>query len=129
MYLRCLMFADPLKRSKAFPWAEYPYNTSYHISTAMTDDAFQAPHGRDPPTLICSKGSSEDTADLQSHLAQREELMSQLQSDLHKAQQTMKHQADKNCRHVEFQLGDQVLVKLQPYRQSSVALQKYQKLG
>lgn len=41
----------------------------------------------------------------------------------------MKHQADKKCSHVEFQLGGQVLLKLQPYRQSSVALQKYQKLG
>lgn len=41
----------------------------------------------------------------------------------------MKHEADKKCRHVEFQLGDQVLVKLQPYQQSSVALPKYQKLS
>jgi len=82
MYLRCLMFADPLKWSKALPWAEYWHNTSYHISAAMTP--FKALYGSDPPTLICSKGSSEDSADLQSRLAQREELLSHLQCNLHK---------------------------------------------
>jgi len=41
----------------------------------------------------------------------------------------MKHQAAKKRRHVEYQLGDQVVVKLQPYRQSLVALWKHQKLG
>lgn len=41
----------------------------------------------------------------------------------------MKHQADKKRRHFEFQLGEHVLVKLQPYQQSSVALWKYQKFG
>lgn len=55
--------------------------------------------------------------------------MSQLQANLHKTQQMMKNQANKKCRHVEFQINDQVLVKLQPYRQSSVALRKHQKLG
>lgn len=78
MYLRCLMFTDPLKWSKAFPWAEYWYNTSYNISAAMTP--FKALYGRDLSMLIRSKGSSKDTADLQSQLAQREELLSQLQS-------------------------------------------------
>lgn len=67
MYLRCLMFADPLKWSKAFPRAEYCYNTSYHIGAAMTP--FKALYGRDPPTRIRSKGSSKDTADLQSQLS------------------------------------------------------------
>jgi len=63
------MSADPLKWSKALPWAEYWYNTSYHISAAMTP--FKALYGHDPPTLIRSKGSSKDTADLQSQLAAR----------------------------------------------------------
>jgi hypothetical protein len=72
------MFADPLKWSKALPWAEYWYNTSYHISAAMTP--FKALYGHGHPALIRSKGSSKDTADLQSQLAQREELLSQLLS-------------------------------------------------
>jgi hypothetical protein len=127
MYLRCLTFDNPVQWSKALPWAEYWYNTSYQVSAAMTP--FKALYGRDPPTLIRSKGSSEDPPDLQSQLLHREELLLQLQANLHKAQQAMKKQADKHRRHVEFSLGDQVLVKLQPYRQHFVALRKHQKLG
>jgi len=40
----------------------------------------------------------------------------------------MKNQADKNRRHLEFVVGDLVLVKLQPYRQHSLALRNNQKL-
>ncbi|KAI5400552.1 hypothetical protein KIW84_065441 [Lathyrus oleraceus] len=49
-------------------------------------------YGRDPPALIRSRGSSEDPPDLQAQLTQREELLVQLQANLHKAQQTMKLQ-------------------------------------
>jgi hypothetical protein len=41
----------------------------------------------------------------------------------------MKKQADKHRRDISYQVGDFVLVKLQPYRQQSVALRKNQKLG
>ena len=41
----------------------------------------------------------------------------------------MKQHADKKRRDIHFQVGDMVLVKLQPYRQQSVALRKNQKLG
>lgn len=73
---------------------------------------FKALYGRDPPALICSRGSFEDPPDLQAQLTQREELLVQLQANLHKAHQTMKLQADKKRRHVEFKIGDLVLVKL-----------------
>jgi hypothetical protein len=126
MYLRCLTFDNPVKWSKALPWAEFWYNTSYNTCAAMTP--FKALYGRDPPQLVRTKGTTDDHPDLQTQLAEREDLLSQLQVNLHKAQQPMKFQADKR-RHVEFDVNDQVLVKLQPYRQSSVALRKHQKLG
>ncbi|XP_061352890.1 uncharacterized protein LOC133297717 [Gastrolobium bilobum] len=40
----------------------------------------------------------------------------------------MKHQADKHRRDIHFAVGDQVLVKLQPYKQKSVRNQSYSKL-
>jgi len=41
----------------------------------------------------------------------------------------MKNYADKKRRELEFEVGDLVLVKLQPYRQNSIALRKNQKLS
>lgn len=81
-------------------------------------------YGRDPPQLLRSKGSTTDPPDLQILLSQRNDLLQQLQRNLHKAQQHMKFYADKGRRSLEFQIGDQVLVKLQPYRQNSIALRK-----
>jgi hypothetical protein len=48
---------------------------------------------------------------------------------LARAQQRMKHQADKNRVERVFQVGDQVYLKLQPYVQTSVANRSSQKLG
>ena len=90
---------------------------------------FKALYGRDPPQLIRTKGSSQDPPDVQMQLSLREELLQQLQSNLHMAQQHMKNYADKGCRPFELKEGDLVLVKLQSYRQSSIALRKHQKIG
>ncbi|GAU35592.1 hypothetical protein TSUD_295280 [Trifolium subterraneum] len=95
MYLRCLTFANPNIWSKMLHLAQYWYNTSFHTSAAMTP--FKALYGKDPPTLTRSN------------------------QNLHKAQQAMKFQADKKRLPMEFTIGDMVLVKLQPYRQTVVA--------
>jgi ribosomal protein L21E len=44
-----------------------------------------------------------------------------LQQHLIRVQQRQKHQADKNRTEKQFQVGQQVFVKLQPYVQTSVA--------
>ena len=46
-----------------------------------------------------------------------------------RAQQIMKKFADNKRRFVEFKVGDTVFVKLQPYRQHSIALRRNQKLS
>jgi hypothetical protein len=58
------------------------------------------------------------------------ELLSQLiKQNLLRAQQMMKAQADKNKTEREFQEGDSVFLKLQPYVQSTVADRTTQKLS
>ena len=62
-------------------------------------------------------------------LMQIDIILEQPKKNLLRAQQKMKHYADKKKKEMEFKVGDKVLVKLQPYRQHSVALRKNQKLS
>lgn len=61
-------------------------------------------------------------------LLDKDKLLEQIQGNLARAQQRMKHRADKKRRDLNLEIGDQVLVKLQPYRQHSAAIRKNQKL-
>jgi len=90
---------------------------------------FKALYGRDPPSLTRPQFNVVVPTEVQDQLSCRDSLLVQLRQNSHKAQQFMKYCADKKRRHVELNIGDQVLVKLQPYRQNTVALRNNQKLG
>jgi len=62
-------------------------------------------------------------------LLQHDHVISQLKIQLQKAQQYMKATTDTKQRDVQFEIGDMVLVKLQPYRQQSLQLRKNHKLN
>lgn len=49
------------------------------------------------------------------------ELLVELRRNLERAQQRMRNAANKHRRDVQFEVGDKVLLKLQQYRQHSVA--------
>ncbi|RZC16380.1 putative isoaspartyl peptidase/L-asparaginase 3 [Glycine soja] len=127
MYLRCFTHDSPKEWAKLLPWAEFWYNTAYHNNSGMTP--FKVVYRRDLPKL------TRDTADQSCSMSVKEQLMlrdltlSKLKQNLIKAQAHMKKYADMKRRQVEFNVGDLVLVKLQPYRQHSVALRKNQKLS
>ena len=70
-----------------------------------------------------------DPISVQEILQARDAILQQLKGNLFKAQLYMKHQVDERRRDFQFNVGDLVLVKLQPYRQHSVALRKIQKLS
>ncbi|KAL2338914.1 hypothetical protein Fmac_013360 [Flemingia macrophylla] len=127
MYLRCFTVDDPKGWSKMLPWVEYWYNTSFQTSIGMTP--FKAVYGRDPPNLPKYVKDAIEPHSLQELLLHRDQTLLCLKQNLTKAQTLMKKYADQKRVHVEFQVGDLVLVKLQPYRQHSVALRKHQKLG
>jgi hypothetical protein len=52
-----------------------------------------------------------------------------IQQHLQRAKQRMKNQADQHRSERQFNVGDSVLVKLQPYIQSSLARRSNQKLS
>ena len=61
---------------------------------------------------------------VQQQLKECDEMLEQLKLNLMWAQQRMKAYADAKRKELEFQVGDLVFVKLQPYRQHSVALRR-----
>jgi hypothetical protein len=76
--------------------------------------------------LILSVTENHSVQELLSERKLHTELIKQ---HLLKAQNRIKMQADKNMIDREFQVGDQVLLKLQPYTQSSVASRPFPKLS
>ncbi|MCH79797.1 Ty3/gypsy retrotransposon protein, partial [Trifolium medium] len=127
MYLRCFTFQQPKTWCKVLALAEYWYNTAFHTSAGMTP--FQALYGREPPAMVRYVAQPADLVNVKDHLLQRDAIIEQLRNNLLRAQQVMKHHADKKRTDVEFNVGDKVLVKLQPYRQHSASLRKNQKLS
>ncbi|GJS16374.1 ty3-gypsy retrotransposon protein [Tanacetum coccineum] len=102
------------------PWAEYCYNTSYHNSIKMTP--YQALYGTYPP------GSSK-VAVVEDMLVERDELLRLLRENLLAAKNRMEKKANLKRRKVEFNVGDKVLIKLQPYRQLTLAKRLSHKLA
>ncbi|XP_047169459.1 uncharacterized protein LOC124838000 [Vigna umbellata] len=127
MYLRCFVYENPKSWYPMLSWAQYLYISSFHHSIAMSP--FKAVFGGEAPSVIPYQVHSKDPSSLQETLIKRDKLLQQLKDNLFKAHNYMKFQADKKRRDVQLAMGDLALVKLQPYRQHSIALRKNQKLG
>lgn len=114
-YLRCFASQQPRKWCSFLPWAEYWYNTTYHISIGMTP--FLALYGRNPPMVPRYELGSSLVHEVDNALATRDEILRDLKIHLSRSVHQMKQLADKKRRDVEFHPGDFVYLKLQPYRQ------------
>lgn len=126
-YLRCAVHDEPKHWRRCLSMAEFWYNTSYH--TALGCSPFKALYRTEPnfgalPNLTVAQDSaaSEATLDYQAQI----EL---LRAHLAQAQARMKSKADKNRTERQFQVGEQVLLKLQPYAQHSVVNRPCHKLA
>jgi len=125
-FLRCLVNACPKKWLDWLPLAEYWHNTAFHSALGKTP--FEVVYGQSRHLGI-SDTSACQAADLEGWLQERELLSKLIHQHLLRAQQRMKHHADKNRSEREFAVGDLVYLKLQPYIQSSVAPRGNQKLA
>lgn len=67
--------------------------------------------------------------DLTTWLHEREVMLQHLQQQFKHAQDRMKKQADKHRTNREFEVGDMVFLKLQPFIQTLIAQRPYQKLA
>lgn len=126
-YLRCMAGDCPKHWAKWLPLAEWWYNTTYHSATKTTP--YYAVYGQEPPdhTFCLSRPSS--VAEVDCWMRERETIIRKLREHLSQAQQRMVHYANKGRSEREFGVGDWVFLRLQPYKQTTVALHRNMKLA
>ncbi|KAJ4807690.1 polyprotein [Rhynchospora pubera] len=118
-YLRSMVFHQQKKWVRWIPLAEYWYNTNFHSSLNTTP--FKALYGYDPPSLPMGSIPRCNVESVNVVLKERQQILSELRSQLIKAQERMKRQDDSQRSERQFHKGDWVYLKLQPYRQLSVS--------
>ena len=118
-YLQAFVHRKPSSWGRFLLWAEWSYNTSVHSATRLTP--FEVTFGRKPPSLPQYLTGTSTVATVDDLLSQREDMFNLLRRKLQKAQARMKEIADGHRRDHEFQVNKWVLVKLRPYRQTTVA--------
>lgn len=127
MYLRCMVHGAPKQWRKWLPLAELWYNSTFHSSLGCSP--FKAVYGCEPNFGLLPVEDTTIQTDAATMLAERQQQLDKLKSHLAAAQLRMKLQADKNRTEKEYQVGEQVLLKLQPYAQSSLVNRPYPKLA
>jgi hypothetical protein len=126
-YLRCFIGDQPKTWAHWIPWAEYWFNTTYNASTGKSP--FEIVYGRAPPTLVRWVQGETRVEAVQKELLDRDEAIRQLRNHLLRAQERMKHFADKNRSDRSFEIGEWVFVKLRAHRQKSVVSRIHAKLS
>ena len=126
-YLRCFVHSKPKDWAKWIALAEYWYNTSYH--SALGRSSFEVLYGRKPRHFGFQQGDPSGSAELDTWLRERALVLPVIRQHLERAQLRMKRQADKKRLEREFQVGELVYLRLQPYVQASVVQRVSQKLG
>lgn len=127
VYLRCFVNEIPRHWYKFLHLAEYWYNTSLHSTINMTP--FRALYDRDPPSLLDYVAGSTQDNTLDLNLQQHQQILRQLKANFERSKISMEKQSNKHRIDFTFKVGDLVLLKLQPYRQSIVAKRVSHKLS
>lgn len=134
MYLRCAVSSTPRQWCAWLPLAQFWYNTSYH--SALQCSPYKALFGTDlsygllpPLTESAFDTSVSDSLEVDALLKERALFSSLLKHHLICAQNRMKQTADVKRTPRSFQVGDLVLLKLQPYAQHSVVARPFPKLA
>jgi hypothetical protein len=118
MYLRCSIQDNPKQWKQWLSLAEFWYNSATHTSIGMSP--FKALYGHEPNPGAMPTVTPDDISPTAATLTDRSAILELLKTNLAKSRNRMKLKADRNRTEKEFQLGEKVLLKLQPYVQQSV---------
>ena len=116
-YLRAFVHRRPNRWGKLLPWIEWSHNTSWNAGTGTTP--YEVTFGKKPfnfPEYITGSSNIEAVEHL---LTDRDATFQTIRKKLLKAQESMKRQADSKRRDAQYQIGDWVLLRLRPLRQTS----------
>jgi hypothetical protein len=108
----------PRKWKTWLPLPEFWHNCSFHSSLGSTP--FKVIYGYDASVVSTPILCSPENKSLQDMLTERQIHIGLIRKHLAAAQNRIKLQADKHMTDRHFQVGDQVLLKLQTYVQSSM---------
>ena len=118
--MRCFTSTKPKQWVKWLSWAEFCYNTSWHSTIRRTP--FEVVYGREPPSLLAYVPGTARVAVVEEELIRRDEVLKELKQNLKAAQEQMKKNYDLRHREKAYEVGSWVYVRLQPYKQVSVAM-------
>lgn len=123
MYLRTAVHETPRQWRRWLPAAEFWYNSSHHAS--INCSPFKALFGREP-NLGAMLSWPDDPAVHEIDWAEHTE---RLRNHMARAQERFKRKADRHRSERNFNVGEEVLLKLQPYAQTTVANRPCRKLA
>jgi hypothetical protein len=85
---------------------------------------FMALYGYHPPSITSPLKGNTKVQAVEDHIGNQQEVLKLLKDNLVMAQNRMKQQADQHHSEREFEVGDWVFLRLQPYKQMSLKQQK-----
>jgi hypothetical protein len=110
MYLRCAVHDTPTKWHSWLSLAEFWYNTNYH--TALGCSPYKALYGHEPNYGTFATLLNSNNIDVQQWIAENQGHSALLKEHLVRAQNKVKHYADKHRTEKAFLVGDVVYLKL-----------------
>jgi hypothetical protein len=125
-YLRCFSSNKQHQWVQWLPLEEWWYNTSYHTTTKMT--SYETMHGQQPPPVNSYLPGTSKFQAINKFAQGRAATLAALKDNLHMSQNNMKQQANQQRSERVFQEGDQVFLRLQTYKKTSLKGHGHHKL-
>jgi hypothetical protein len=91
--------------------------------------SFEVVYGQKPPSILSYLPGTSKVQAVDQTLIVREDILCTLKENLVMAQNHMKQQADQGRFERQFAEGDQVFLRLQPYKQTSIKVKHFQNLA